>query len=339
MAADHSVLQRWLEQHLPDWRGPLGLERFSGGQSNPTYRLTSPARHYVLRSKPVGPILKGAHAIEREARVMQTLHGTGFPVPQVLALCDDSTIIGAPFYIMELVEGRIFWDARLPECAPAERAALFDAMNATVAQLHSLDPATVGLADYGRAENYFGRQIGRWAGQYESDQEAGRDAAMDELIAWLLANIPSGDQCAIVHGDCRIDNMIFHSTEPHVVAVIDWELSTLGHPLADFAYHTMMYRMPADIVAGLHEADLVALGLPSEAEYVAAYAKRSGRAGISNWNFYMAFSFFRLAAICHGIKGRLLRGNASGANADHYARSYPRLARLGADIAACVNGN
>lgn len=325
---DEAALARWMGDHVPGFAGPLTVEQFKGGQSNPTYKLTTPDKSYVLRRKPPGQLLKGAHAVEREAKVLTGLAKTGFPVAHVHALCTDDDVIGTWFYIMDLVEGRIFWDATIPEVSREERPAYFDAMNATMAALHNVDYAAVGLADYGRPGNYFERQIGRWSKQYVEDVDAGRDADMDRLIEWLPAHIPAGDDTAIVHGDFRIDNMIFHPTEPRVLAVLDWELSTLGHPLADFSYHAMMYHMPPHIVAGLAGADLAALNIPSEADYIAAYCARTGRDGIADYRFYTAFNFFRLAAIFHGIKGRVIRGTAASAQAADRARMFPELARI-----------
>ena len=323
---DEAALARWMAEHIADFAGPLAVEQFRGGQSNPTYKLITPARSYVLRRKPPGQILKGAHAVEREARVLTALARADFPVAKVHALCLDDGVIGTWFYVMDMVEGRIFWDAALPDLT--DRAAYFDAMNGAMAALHQIDVGAVGLGDYGRPGNYFARQIARWSRQYQDDELAGRDAHMDALVAWLPGNIPAGDETSVVHGDFRIDNMIFHPAEPRVLAVLDWELSTLGHPLADFAYNAMMYRMPPDIVAGLGGKDPAALGLPSEAEYVAAYCARTGRAVIDHWEFYIAFSFFRLAAIFHGIKGRVLRGSAANAQAHERAEAFPRLALL-----------
>lgn len=328
---DESKLEAWMQANVESFKGPMTVEQFKGGQSNPTYKLVTPSRNYVLRRKPPGPIVKGAHAVDREARVQTALGKAGFPVATIYGLCTDEDVIGTWFYVMELVEGRIFWDAAIPSVEKSERAAYFDEMNATLAKLHSLDYEAAGLGDYGKAGNYFERQIARWTRQYREDEKAGRDANMDALVEWLPANIPAGDETSIVHGDFRIDNVIFHPTEPRIIAVLDWELSTLGHPLSDFAFHAMMYRMPPDIVAGLGDKDPKALGLPTEEEYVAAYCKRTGRDGIDNWNFYMAFNFFRLAAIFHGIKGRVIRGTASSAHAKERAESFPRLAQLAAD--------
>lgn len=308
-------LEAWLTDNIFDYAGPLDISQFAGGQSNPTYRLRTPGRDYVLRRKPPGILLKGAHAVDREYRVMTALHGAGFPVPRTFGLCLDDAVIGTAFYVMELVEGRNFWDTAFPEVPAVDRPLYFDAMNETIARLHSLDPAAIGLGDYGRPGNYFERQIARWSGQYLADEQAGRVAAMDALIDWLPANIPAGDDASIVHGDFRCDNMLFHPTEPRVVAVLDWELSTLGHPLADFVYHLMIYRMKPGFSTGLDGLDLAALNIPSEADYVAAYCRRTGREGIDRLDFYMAFSLFKLAAIIHGIKGRLIRGTASSPQA------------------------
>ena len=244
------------------------------------------------------------------------------------ALCQDDEIIGTWFYVMEMVEGRIFWDATFPDVPRSERALYFDAMNATIAALHNVDYQAVGLGDYGRPGNYFERQIARWSRQYLEDEAAGRDPNMDLLVDWLPANIPAGDETSIVHGDFRCDNMIFHPSEPRVLAVLDWELSTLGHPGADFAYHAMMYRMPPHIVAGLGGTDPAALGIADEAAYLAAYCRRRGLAGMPGYDFYVAFNFFRLAAIFHGIKGRVIRGNASSAQARERVAVLPELMRL-----------
>lgn len=327
-AVDIRVLASWMESNVTGYAGPLTIDQFNGGQSNPTYRLSTPGARYVLRRKPPGDILKGAHDVLREARVLTALGPTDVPVPRIFGTCADAGIIGSDFFVMEMVEGRIFWDASFADIPLTERAAYFDAMNSVIAAMHALDPASIGLADYGRAGNYFERQIGRWSRQYLDDVLAGRNDDMDAVVAWLPTAIPASDETRLVHGDFRCDNMIFHPTEPRILAVLDWELSTLGHPLADFAYHAMMYHMPPDIVAGLGGDDPAALGLPTEADYIAAYCRRTGRAAIEDWNFYMAFSFFRLAAIFHGIKGRMLRGNASSATARDRAEAFPRLAQL-----------
>ena len=322
---DVVLLDRWLRGQVEGYRGPLEVEQFKGGQSNPTYRLTTPGRSYVLRRKPPGKLLPGAHAVDREFRVISALLAQGFPVARAFALCLDEEVIGTAFYVMEMVEGRIFWDPAFAEVPHEDRPAYFDAMNATIAQLHLIDPEAAGLGDYGKPGNYFARQIRRWSQQYESDAEAGRVAAMDRLVAWLPHNIPLDEpQARIIHGDFRCDNMVFHETEPSVLAVLDWELSTLGHPLADFSYHLMMYRMP-DALGG---ADLAALNIPSEQDYVSAYCRRTGRDGLADLDFYMAFNLFRLAGIVHGIKGRLVRGTASSAHAGEMVKRLEPLADL-----------
>jgi aminoglycoside phosphotransferase (APT) family kinase protein len=326
---DLGALEAWMEREVDGFAGPLSVEQFKGGQSNPTYKLVTPGRSYVLRRKPPGKLLPGAHAVDREYRVITALGEAGFPVARSYGLCEDESVIGTPFYVMEMVEGRIFWEPSFPEVSDAERPAYFDAMNATIAQLHALDPEAIGLGDYGKPGNYFERQIGRWSKQYLGDVEAGRVPAMDRLVEWLPQNIPAGEEEArIIHGDFRCDNMIFHPTEPKVLAVLDWELSTLGHPLADFSYHLMMYRMPAGMTSGLAGADLSALNIPSEADYVAAYCRRTGRSAIPHLDFYIAFNMFRLAAIVHGIKGRLARGTAASAHADRMAAGLEPLADL-----------
>ena len=328
VAFDEVALTAWMAANVEGFAGPLTVEQFNGGQSNPTYRLTTPTARYVLRRKPPGPLLKGAHDVLREARVQQGLAGTEVPVARIFGVCEDEAVLGSAFDVMDMVDGRIFWDAGFVEVPMAERAAYFDEMNRVIAALHAVDPYAVGLGDYGKPGNYFARQIGRWSRQYLDDELAGRLPDMDALVEWLPTAIPEGEETCIVHGDFRCDNMIFHPVEPRVLAVLDWELSTLGHPLADFAYHAMLYRMPGDIVAGLGGADPRALGLPSEQEYIARYCSRTRRSGIPGWDFYLAFNFFRLAAIFHGIKGRVLRGTASNAQAKERAEALPRLAKL-----------
>ena len=326
---DEAALDRWMAEHVRGYAGPLTVEQFKGGQSNPTYRLNTAGRRYVLRRKPPGKLLPGAHAVDREYRVIAALHAQGYPVAEPFGLCTDDAVIGTPFYVMDMVEGRIFWDASLPEVPTAERARYFDAMNATIAALHVIDPEAAGLGDYGKPGNYFERQIGRWSKQYLGDTEAGRVPAMDRLVEWLPANVPPDKtQARIIHGDYRCDNMIFHATEPRVLAVLDWELSTLGHPLADFSYHLMMYRMPPGITAGLAGLDLLPLNIPSEQEYVAAYCRRTGRDGISDLDFYIAFNMFRLCAILHGIKGRVVRGTAASAHAEGAVAGLDAFAEL-----------
>ncbi|RZF64762.1 phosphotransferase family protein [Sphingomonas populi] len=325
---DEAALLRWMENHVTGFDGPLAVEQFSGGQSNPTYRLRTTERDYVLRRKPPGILLKGAHAVDREYRVISALHATGFPVPRPFGLCLDESVIGTIFYVMEMVEGRNFWDTAFPEVSREERPAYFDAMNATIARLHAIDPSAIGLGDFGRPGNYFERQVGRWSRQYLEDADAGRVPAMDALIEWLPANIPPGDDVSIVHGDFRCDNMLFHPTEPRVIAVLDWELSTLGHPLADFAYHLMIYRMPPGFSTGLAGLDLPARNIPSEEHYIADYCRRTNRDGIERLDFHLAFSLFRLGAIIHGIKGRMIRGTASSPNAAAAVEQLERIAEL-----------
>lgn len=325
---DERRLAAWMEQNVEGYRGPLKVEQFKGGQSNPTYRLVTPSRSYVMRRKPPGTLVKGAHAVDREARILSALGKVSFPVPHVYGLCTDETVIGTWFYIMEMIEGRVLWDSTLPDVPRDERPAYYDAMNAVIASLHKLDHEAIGLGDYGRPGNYFARQIGRWTKQYLADAEvAARDPNMDRLIEWLPANIPAGDETTIVHGDYRLDNMIFHPTEPRILAVLDWELSTLGHPLGDFAYHLMIWRLPPTLVSGLGHADLKALNIPSEADYVAAYCRRTGRDGIDNLDFYIAFNMFRFAAIIHGIKARLARGTAASAHATDLVSQLPAAAQ------------
>lgn len=327
---DTAALERWMSDHVDGFSGPLTVSQFKGGQSNPTYRLDTPSgRAFVMRRKPPGKLLPGAHAVDREAKVMSALGRQGFPVPHVYGLCEDENVIGTPFFVMDLVDGRIVWEASFPDISPAERAAHFDAMNETIARLHSFDPQSIGLGDYGRTTGFIERQVARWSKQYETDIEAGRVPAMDRLVAWLKDNLPpdSGDS-RVVHGDYRCDNMIFAPNEPRVAAVLDWELSTLGDPAADFVYHMMMYRMPAGMFTGLKGLDLLELGIPSEEQYVEAYCNRTGRAGLPHLDYLLVFVIFRLAAICHGIRGRLARGSASSAHAQATAALAEPLADL-----------
>lgn len=327
-ALDTGRLSPWLSDNVEGFKGPVTVKRFSGGQSNPTFRLETPDASYVLRRKPLGVLLRGAHAIDREYRVIAALHAAGFAVPRPFALCADDNVIGSAFYIMDHVEGRIFWDTTFPDVPVEQRVLYFNAMNATLAHLHNIDPIKAGLADFGRTGGYFGRQIKRWSEQYLADTDAGRVPELDRLVEWLPAHLPEGDESAIVHGDYRCDNMIFDPSEPHVLAVLDWELSTIGHPLADFTYHAMMYRLPPRFSAGLIGYDLDALNIPSEADYIAAYCSRTGRSEIDHYNFYITYNMFRLAAIYHGIKGRALRGTAASAEALRMASNVESLAEL-----------
>ncbi|MBI1383659.1 MAG: phosphotransferase [Rhizobiales bacterium] len=309
---DPEGIARYLEAHLPGFSGPVWVEKFASGQSNPTFRLETPGGRYVLRRKPPGQLLKSAHAVDREFRVMRALAGSRVPVPRVHLLCEDETVIGSMFLVMELVEGRHFGDPRVPEVDNRERSAIYDDMNRVLAALHDIDVEAVGLADFGRAGNYFARQVARWSQQYRAS--ATREIVdMDRLIAWLEAATPEDDgRIGLVHGDYRIDNMIFRAEAPRIAAVIDWELSTIGHPFADLAFQCMQWRMPVGPEGrGLEGVDRASLGIPSESDYVARYCERRGIDGIANWEFYLAFSFFRLAAIMEGVLRRALEGNAS----------------------------
>ena len=324
-------LTDWLGRHAPALGQLKSIRQFNGGQSNPTYRVKTDAGVYVLRRKPPGAVLKGAHAVDREFRVISALHQAGFPVPAPLILCADETVIGSPFYLMEMIEGRIFWSPTLPDLSPDVRAAHFNALNTTIARLHSLNVSAIGLGDYGRPGNFFARQIARWSRQYLEDDLAGRDPNMDRLVAWLPEHAPQDDGAiSIVHGDFRADNAIFAPDNAQVRAVLDWELSTLGHPMGDFTYHLMMYRLPPHMIGGFAGVDLATLGIPSEADYLATYCERVGRTPPSaqELRFYMAFNMFRLAAIFHGIKGRIARGTAASIHAQTMADNLPELAAL-----------
>jgi len=328
---DEQRLLDYLSSHIESFRGPLSVRQFKGGQSNPTYLLDAGSGRYVLRRKPPGKLLKSAHAVDREFRIISALYATGFPVPRPLVLCEDDEIIGTTFFVMEFVEGRIFWDLDLPGLEPAERTAIYDNVNETIARLHNLDYAAIGLGDYGKPGNYFARQISRWSGQYRASETATVEA-MDALIEWLPQNIPEDDSASIVHGDYRLDNMIIHPTEPKVIAVLDWELSTIGHPLADFTYHLMIWRMPEIGIGsvGLVDKPLQELGIPDEESYIRLYCERTGRdEGIADRNFYSAFNFFRLAAILQGIAGRVRDGTAASAHAAQAVNAVLPLANLG----------
>ena len=336
---DPAALDSYLAAHVDGFCGPLTVKRFENGQSNPTYLLTTPARHYVVRTKP-GPaaqLLPSAHAVDREFRVQAALAGTAVPVAHVHCLCADESVIGRAFYVMDFVEGRIFWDQSLPGLSQAARGAIYAEMNRVIAELHNLDFNAVGLADYGKAGNYFERQINRWTRQYRASEMEPIDA-MDRLIAWLPAHIPHEDQprLALVHGDYRIDNMIFHPSEPRILAVIDWELSTLGHPLADFAYHLMSWHLTPQLARGLAGLDLQTLGIPAEADYIAAYAKRVGHSVVAPWNYYLAYNLFRVAAIMQGIAKRAADGIASNTQAASVGRNARPLAEMGWVIAQKV---
>lgn len=327
---DVERLRRYLDQHLGAISGTLDLRKLEGGQSNPTYRLQVGARTYVLRSKPFGQVLSSAHAVDREYRVVTALAGSEVPVARTVCLCEDAEVIGAPFYVMEFVEGRVFWDPSLPELNPLQRRQMFGELNRVIAALHQVDYRAVGLETFGKAERFFERQIGRWTKQYR-DSETCRIESMEKLIAWLPTHIPLGDETSIVHGDYRLDNAIFESTESRIVAVLDWELSTLGHPLSDFAYHCMTWRLPPGPLRGLAGVDLVAAGIPTEDEYIQMYCARTGRALIEpdTWTFCMAFNLFRLAAILQGIARRAADGTSNNPTAETMGRLAGPVADLG----------
>ncbi|RQS64444.1 phosphotransferase family protein [Burkholderia sp. Bp8963] len=331
---DTAALSRWLAEHVDGFAGPLCVEQFKGGQSNPTFKLVTPSRSYVMRAKPApaAKLLPSAHAIEREFRVMAALAGTDVPVAQMHALCEDERVIGRAFYVMAFVDGRVLWDPSLPGMSPAARAAHFDEMNRVIAALHALDPATIGLADYGKPGNYFARQIGRWSKQYLASETEPIDA-MHRLIGWLPLHMPpdTADEnrpASVVHGDYRLDNLIFHPDEPRVLAVLDWELSTLGDPLADFAYHCMTWHVDPQQFRGIAGLDWHALGIPDEAHYVARYCERTGLSIRADWNFYLAYNMFRIAAILQGIMKRVVDGTASSAQALDAGRRARPMAEL-----------
>ena len=325
---DAGALEAYLAGHIQGFAGPVSLARFKGGQSNPTYKLSTPHAAYVLRRKPFGKLLPSAHAIEREYRVTAALGEAGFPVARPLHLCTDDSVIGAAFYVMEHAEGRVFWEPHAPGLSGEERASLFDSLNETIARLHGFDPAALGLSDFGKPQGYVARQIKRWSEQYRAS-ETETIPEMDRLIAWLARVCPADSGAAVVHGDFRLDNCIVHPTEPRVIAVLDWELSTIGDPLADFTYHLMQWFMPvSETGAGVgsllgHEQDA---GVPPVEAYIADYCRRSGRSGIPNLPVYMAYNFFRLAAILQGILGRVRDGTAANADAAAMARQVRPLA-------------
>lgn len=328
---DVAMLEQYLQQYLPGFEAPLRARQFPGGQSNPTYRLDGPHYSYVLRRKPPGVLLPSAHAVDREYRVMHALATyTEFPVAKPLLLCEDPSVIGTAFFVMQYVDGRIFWDPTLPELPRETRRAVFSSMVDTLADLHAIDYRKIGLADFGRPEGYVARQISRWSKQYVVDAEAaGRIPAMERLIDWLPKNAPMNEPTpSLVHGDYRLDNMMFDPQASRVVAVLDWELSTLGDPIADFAYHLMVYRMPSGGVRGLLGVNFSELGIPNEQEYVARYCARLGLEGLPSLEYYMAFCLFRLAGICHGIAGRVQRGTAVSPEAKKYAAQVGPLAEL-----------
>ena len=333
---DTRGLDAWASAHVEGYAGPSKAIKYPTGQSNPTYRIETPGGAYVLRSKPPGKLLKSAHMVEREFRVLRALESAGFPAPRALALCEDGNVAGSVFYLMAHVEGRIFWDPGLAESSREERAGIYDAMNAGLAQLHAIDVAGAGLADYGKPGNYYARQTQRWTEQYRAS-ETRRIPDMDALIDWLAAHMPPDDgRVSLVHGDFRIDNMIFAPESPRLLAVLDWELSTLGHPFADLAYQAMQWRLPnSGEFRGLAGLDRAALGIPSDEEYVAAYCRRRGLDGVPHWPFLIAFSFFRIAAIVQGVYKRALDGNASNPQRGlKMGEGVPLMAKLAMEEAA-----
>jgi aminoglycoside phosphotransferase (APT) family kinase protein len=337
-AFDTAALERYLDTRLEGFAGPLAVEQFKGGQSNPTYKLVTPGTSYVMRAKP-GPaakLLPSAHAIDREFTVMRALHPTGVPVPRMHLLCEDESVIGRAFYVMEFVQGRVLWDQSLPGMDNAQRAAIYDEMNRVMAALHQVDVKAAGLEPFGKPGNYFERQIARWSKQYVASI-TDPIPEMDRLMEWLPAHMPASardeSQVAVVHGDYRLDNLVFHPSEPRVLAILDWELSTIGHPLADFSYHCMSWHIPASMSRGIGGVDIAALGIPGEKEYVRRYCERTGRgspdAVMADWNFYMAYNLFRMAGILQGIAKRVVDGTASSAQAKVAAAGARPLAEMG----------
>jgi aminoglycoside phosphotransferase (APT) family kinase protein len=323
---DPAALYPWLEEHIPGLRGPLTVERLKGGQSNPTFRLSTPSAAYVLRRKPFGILLPSAHAVEREYRVMRALHGLAVPVPRVHGLCEDASIAGTTFFVMDYVAGRIFEDSRMPTLAREERNAHFDAMNGVIAALHTIDPGSVDLAEFGRPGNYIERQVARWTKQYRASMMEPIEE-MERIIEWLPLHLPPEHGGRIVHGDYKVDNIVFHPTEACVVALLDWELATIGDPLADFAFHLMAWHLEPTLFRGWAGEDLAGLGIPSERAYAEAYARRTGIAVATDWRFYLVFSMFRLAAILTGISKRAESGNASDAHAAEVGRQARPVAQ------------
>jgi len=324
-AFDEAALAAYLQREAAIPTAGLVVQQFGGGQSNPTFLLTSGANRFVLRKKPPGKLLKSAHQVDREYRIMKALAATDVPVPHMIVLCEDESVIGTAFYVMAYLEGRIFRDPQMPGSTPAERAAVLDCMNDVLARLHKVDFERIGLGDFGRPGNYFERQISRFIQQYRAAQTE-QIPEMEELIAWLPGNIPVEDSVSIAHGDYRLENTIFHPTEPRMIAVLDWELSTIGHPLADLAYNCLGYHYTHPRQGGLVDIDHAALGIPTEAEHVRRYCERTGRGAIEKWPFYVSFSLFRLASISQGVYKRGLDGNASSETAAHYGNTCQFLA-------------
>jgi aminoglycoside phosphotransferase (APT) family kinase protein len=337
---DAGRLSRYLAEHVVGFAGPLTVKQFKGGQSNPTYLLETPARRYVLRRKPPGKLLPSAHAVDREFRVLRALHAQGFPVAEPILYCADESVVGTAFYVMSFVDGRVFWEPWMPGARPEERAAVYDAMNATIARLHSYDPAAIGLSDFGKGENYVARQVARWSKQYRAS-ETETIEEMERLIEWLPLRIPPPGPTRLVHGDYRLDNLIVARNAPAVAAVLDWELSTLGDPLADFTYHLMAWHMPrsesAAGTASLRGHDLTALGIPSMEDYIAAYVARTGLDPRPHLPVYLAYNFFRIAAILQGIVGRVRDGTATSDFAPTKAEMVRPLAQKAWEFALAAD--
>ncbi len=330
---DAGALEQFLKSRIVGFAGPLLVEQFKGGQSNPTYRFAAAdGRRFVLRRKPPGKLLPSAHAVDREYAVMAALHSTGFPVPKPYVLCEDESVIGTAFFVMDYVDGRVMWDQSLPGMTRAERSAIWAEMNRVIAQLHATDYTSIGLEQFGRPGNYIERQISRWSKQYQAS-ETEKIPAMDNLIAWLPQNVPPPADATIVHGDFRLDNMIFHPTEPRILAVLDWELSTLGDPLADFSYHCLSWHVPPGHFRGIAGLDIDALGIPREDDYIETYCRRTGRTAIErkHWDFYIAYNLFRIAAILQGIMKRVVVGTATSDQARDAGMRAKPMAELGWD--------
>ena len=322
---DEAALTRWLAANVDGFAPPLAVEKFAGGQSNPTYRVDAASGRLVLRRKPFGPLLQSAHAVDREYRLIRALHPAGLPVAAPIAICADESVIGSMFYVMEVVDGRVFWDGALPDLEPASRRAVYEAAIATLARLHAVDPDAVGLGGFGKQGNYFARQVERWTTQYRAAQTAEIDA-VERLIEWLPRTVPEQTRVSVIHGDYRIDNLIFASDRAEVRAILDWELSTIGDPLADFAYLAMNWSVPADGRSGLDGIDHAASGIPTLDEAVALYCDATGRDGLPNLHWYFAFNLFRLVGITQGIRKRIALGNASSASAETSASRVVPLA-------------
>lgn len=324
-------LDNFLKSELPNFSGIKEIRQFKGGQSNPTYLIKTHTKSFVLRRKPPGDLLKSAHAVDREYLVIKSLKKAGFPVPTPYLLCKDESIIGTIFYIMEFIQGRIFWDPDMPDCSKEERKAIYDDLNKNLAKLHDFNHENIGLTDFGVPGNYFSRQISRWTKQYRLS-ETKEISAMDNLISWLPKNIPEDDDSSVVHGDYRLDNVIIHPTEPRIIGILDWELSTIGHPLGDFTYHLLTWQLP-DIgigSGGFLGKNLNDLGIPNQEDYINQYCERTGRVeGIENRGFYFAYNFFRLAAILQGIAGRVRDGTASNEKAKKLIHAIEPLADIG----------